>query len=67
MDFIERLKQEIQEIEGKIDKLFLFLQTDKAVDLSKENEHQFKLLNIQLNIMNAYYEILLMRFADLEN
>lgn len=61
-DFKTRLIKEQEELEQKVLKLSAFMQTVMFENL---NYDDMKLLSIQLNIMNAYLEILEMRIKKL--
>lgn len=63
-DFKTRLIKEQEELEQKVLKLSAFMQTVMFENL---NYDDMKLLSIQLNIMNAYLEILEMRIKKLGN
>lgn len=62
-DFLDRLKQEEKELQDKLNKLGMFLHTDKLKDLSRANE---LLLRKQYSHMNAYLNILIIRIELLE-
>jgi hypothetical protein len=62
--FLDRLHIEVEELYSKINKLNLFLnQEDVEV---KVGAKQFKLLGLQLRVMNDYACILEERIRDLE-
>lgn len=62
--FLDRLHIEVEELYSKINKLNLFLnQEDVEV---KVGAKQFKLLSLQLRVMNDYACILEERIRDLE-
>lgn len=61
--FLERLKTEKNELLEKTTKLSMFLNSDKINDLSEANE---LLLKFQLEHMNNYLNILLIRIELLE-
>lgn len=63
--FLDRLHIEVKELYSKINKLNLFLnQEDVEV---KVGAKQFKLLGLQLQVMNDYACILEERIRDLEH
>lgn len=61
--FLERLKTEKNELLEKTTKLSMFLNSDKVNDLSESNE---LLLKFQLEHMNNYLNILIIRIELLE-
>lgn len=61
--FLERLKTEKNELLEKTTKLSMFLNSDKVNDLSEANE---LLLKFQLEHMNNYLNILLIRIELIE-
>lgn len=62
--FLDRLHIEVKELYSKINKLNLFLNQD---DIEvKVGAKQFKLLGLQLQVMNDYVCILEERIRDLE-
>ena len=61
--FLERLKTEKNELLEKTTKLSMFLNSDKINDLSEANE---LLLKFQLEHMNNYLNILLIRIELIE-
>lgn len=62
--FLDRLYIEVKELYSKINKLSLFLNQD---DIEvKVGAKQFKLLGLQLQVMNDYVCILEERIRDLE-
>jgi hypothetical protein len=61
--FLDRLKVEKDELLEKITKLAIFLNSDKVNDLSDANE---LLLKQQLEAMNTYLNILIIRVELLE-
>jgi hypothetical protein len=61
--FLDRLKVEKDELLDKVTKLAMFLNSDKVKDLSDANE---LLLKQQLEAMNTYLNILIIRTELLE-
>lgn len=61
-DFKERLKIEKKELAEKINKLKIFIESERFELI---NNDQKMLLNIQLKAMNTYHECLHYRFANL--
>jgi hypothetical protein len=61
--FLDRLKVEKNELLDKVTKLAMFLNSDKVKDLSDANE---LLLKQQLEAMNTYLNILIIRTELLE-
>jgi hypothetical protein len=61
--FLDRLKVEKNELLDKVTKLAMFLNSDKVNDLSDANE---LLLKQQLEAMNTYLNILIIRTELLE-
>ena len=53
-----RVVEEKEELLNKIEKLSMFLQTDKAKELSTE---EYILLSVQLDYMNLYFNVLIKR------
>lgn len=62
--FLDRLHIEVEELYSKINKLNIFLNQDD-VEI-KVGAKQFKLLGLQLQVMNDYACILEERIRDLE-
>lgn len=62
--FLDRLHIEVEELYSKINKLNLFLNQDDVE--VKVGAKQFKLLDLQLQVMNDYVCILEERIRDLE-
>ena len=61
--FLDRLKVEKDELLDKVTKLVMFLNSDKVIELSDANE---LLLKQQLEAMNTYLNILIIRIELLE-
>jgi hypothetical protein len=61
--FLDRLKVEKDELLDKVTKLAMFLNSDKINNLSDANE---LLLKQQLEVMNTYLNILIIRIELLE-
>lgn len=61
--FLDRLKVEKEELLYKVTKLAMFLNSDKVNDLSDASE---LLLKQQLEAMNSYLNILIIRLELLE-
>ena len=61
--FLDRLKVEKEQLLEKVTKLAMFLNSDKVNDLSDANE---LLLKQQLEAMNTYLNILIVRVELLE-
>jgi hypothetical protein len=61
--FLDRLKAEQQELLDKVTKLAMFLNSDKVETLSDGNH---LLLKQQLEVMNAYLNILIIRIELIE-
>lgn len=62
--FLDRLHIEVKELYSKINKLKIFLNQDDVE--VKVGAKQFKLLGLQLQVMNDYVCILEERIRDLE-
>ena len=62
-EFIERLYNEFHDLEVRLLKLEMFLESEKIDDLSKI---QFSYLRIQKDIMRAYHKVLNDRIVDLK-
>lgn len=54
-EYVQRMKVELSELTEKIDKLALFLRTPRGFELPELKQ---KLLNMQLEAMQVYAEIL---------
>ena len=63
----ENLLIELRELTLKINKLKIFLETDKFEKLVRNNQPQAELLQRQLGIMEQYSKILISRIANLED
>lgn len=63
----ENLVIELRELTLKINKLKIFLETDKFIKLVKNNQPQAELLKLQLETMNNYAKLLVSRIANLED
>lgn len=63
--FLDRLHIEVKELYSKINKLKIFLNQDDVE--VKVGAKQFKLLGLQLQVMNDYACILEERIRDLEH
>lgn len=63
----ENLQIELRELTLKINKLKIFLETDKFLKLVKNNQPQAELLKLQLETMNNYAKLLVSRIANLED
>lgn len=63
----ENLQIELRELTLKINKLKIFLETDKFIKLVKNNQPQAELLKLQLETMNNYAKLLVSRIANLED
>jgi hypothetical protein len=63
-NFIERIKEETNELSIKCNKLENFIHSDNFKNLS--NTHQ-NLLLIQLDAMNTYWRCLTARLVDLQD
>ncbi len=61
---IERLDDEIKELEGRLLKLESFLDSGRTIEVSKI---QFSYLRIQRNAMRTYLTVLIDRIVDLRN
>ena len=60
----ERVQNELNELQDRIDKLVTFLDSDKSAQL---NTDELALLNAQLDIMRAYAQILVSRLTVWRN
>lgn len=63
----ENLQMELKELTLKINKLKIFLETDKFLKLVKNNQPQAELLKLQLEVMKNYEKLLVSRIANLED
>ena len=63
----ENLQVELRELTLKINKLKIFLETDKFLKLVRNNQPQAELLKLQLETMNNYAKLLVSRIANLED
>lgn len=63
----ENLQIELRELTLKINKLKIFLETDKFLKLVRNNQPQAELLKLQLETMNNYAKLLVSRIANLED
>lgn len=63
----ENLVIELRELTLKINKLKIFLETDKFLKLVKNNQPHAELLKLQLETMNNYAKLLVSRIANLED
>ena len=63
----ENLQIELRELTLKINKLKIFLETDKFLKLVKNNQPQAELLKLQLEVMKNYEKLLVSRIANLED
>lgn len=63
----ENLLIELRELTLKINKLKIFLETDKFLKLVRNNQPQAELLKLQLETMNNYAKLLVSRIANLED
>ena len=63
----ENLVIELGELTLKINKLKIFLETDKFLKLVRNNQPQAELLKLQLETMNNYAKLLVSRIANLED
>lgn len=63
----ENLIIELRELTLKINKLKIFLETDKFLKLVRNNQPQAELLKLQLETMNNYAKLLVSRIANLED
>lgn len=63
----ENLVIELRELTLKINKLKIFLETDKFLKLVRNNQPQAELLKLQLETMNNYAKLLVSRIANLED
>lgn len=63
----ENLQIELGELTLKINKLKIFLETDKFLKLVRNNQPQAELLKLQLETMNNYAKLLVSRIANLED
>ena len=63
----ENLQIELRELTSKINKLKIFLETDKFLKLVKNNQPQAELLKLQLEVMKNYEKLLISRIANLED
>ena len=63
----ENLLIELRELTLKINKLKIFLETDKFEKLVRNNQPQAELLKLQLEVMKNYEKLLVSRIANLED
>ena len=63
----ENLQIELRELTSKINKLKIFLETDKFEKLIRNNQPQAELLKLQLEVMKNYEKLLISRIANLED
>ena len=63
----ENLQIELRELTLKINKLKIFLETDKFEKLVINNQPQAELLKLQLEVMKNYEKLLISRIANLED
>jgi hypothetical protein len=63
-EILRKLEEEKEELQGKIDRLETFLQSDKSDNISK---YQEMLLNLQLSGMETYITALDYRISDIQN
>lgn len=63
----ENLLIELRELTLKINKLKIFLETDKFEKLVINNQPQAELLKLQLEVMKNYEKLLISRIANLED
>lgn len=63
----ENLQIELRELTLKINKLKIFLETDKFENLVSNNQPQAELLKLQLEVMKNYEKLLISRIANLED
>ena len=63
----ENLLIELREITLKINKLKIFLETDKFERLVRNNQPQAELLKLQLEVMKNYEKLLVSRIALLQD
>ena len=63
----ENLLIELRELTLKINKLKIFLETDKFEKLVRNNQPQAELLKLQLEVMKNYEKLLISRIANLED
>lgn len=63
----ENLVIELRELTLKINKLKIFLETDKFLKLVRNNQPHAELLKLQLETMNNYAKLLVSRIANLED
>ena len=63
----ENLQIELRELTLKINKLKIFLETDKFEKLVINNQPQAELLKWQLEVMKNYEKLLIARIANLED
>ena len=63
----ENLLIELRELTLKINKLKIFLETDKFEKLVRHNQPQAELLKLQLEVMKNYEKLLISRISNLED
>ena len=63
----ENLLIELRELTLKINKLKIFLETDKFEKLIINNKPHAELLKLQLEVMKNYEKLLISRIANLED
>ena len=59
-EYIQRMQQEAAELQAKIDKLDVFLNTSKVLELRK---YEVELLDRQLSLMLQYLQVLSARIG----
>lgn len=66
-EIIKRLREELEQLRQKIMNLQIFLQTNKFLNISLSNKRQGELLNLQLETMEQYQNILISRIALIQD
>ena len=62
-EIIKRLREELEQLRQKIMNLKIFLQTNKFLNITLSNKRQAELLDLQLETMEQYQNILISRIA----
>ena len=63
----ENLLTELRELTLKVNKLNIFLETDKFEKLVRKNKDHAELLKLQFETMKNYVKLLILRIANLED
>lgn len=66
-EIIKRLREELEQLRQKIMNLKIFLQTNKFLNITLSNKRQAELLDLQLETMEQYQNILISRIALIQD